>query len=36
MIALADTGAIYALIDQSDVWHRRVLACWRSTRQSDT
>ena len=22
------------LIDQSDVWHRRVLACWRSTRQS--
>jgi len=34
LIALADTGAIYALIDQSDVWHRRVIAWWRSTRQS--
>ena len=25
---------VYALIDQSDAWHRRVLAWWRSTRQS--
>ena len=34
LIALADTGVVYALIDQSDAWHRRVLAWWRSTRQS--
>jgi predicted nucleic acid-binding protein len=25
---LADTGALYALIDASDVWHRRVTTWW--------
>jgi predicted nucleic acid-binding protein len=31
---LADTGAVYALIDQSDVWHESILNWWRKT--SDT
>ena len=28
MTILADTGALYALIDASDVWHRRVTTWW--------
>ncbi|MEP7000450.1 MAG: PIN domain-containing protein [bacterium] len=30
MTVVADTGALYALIDASDAWHARVLAWWRS------
>ena len=29
MTVVADTGAIYALIDRSDAWHDRVDAWWR-------
>ena len=29
MIVLADTGALYALLDRDDVWHSRVLEWWR-------
>ena len=29
MIVIADTGALYALVDKSDAWHARVLAWWR-------
>jgi len=25
---IADTGALYALVDKSDAWHARVLAWW--------
>lgn len=28
MTVLADTGALYALIDRSDVWHARVREWW--------
>ena len=28
MIVVADTGAVYALIDASDLWHKRVIAWW--------
>lgn len=28
MIVLADTGALYALIDASDAWHERVVDWW--------
>jgi predicted nucleic acid-binding protein len=27
---VADTGALYALVDASDAWHARVTAWWRS------
>jgi predicted nucleic acid-binding protein len=29
VIVVADTGAVYALIDASDEWHNRVIAWWR-------
>lgn len=29
MIVVADTGALYALMDKSDAWHARVLEWWR-------
>ena len=29
MTILADTGAVYALIDRDDTWHRRILTWWR-------
>jgi predicted nucleic acid-binding protein len=32
VIVLADTGAIYALIDASDAWHERVVAWWQQSR----
>ena len=28
MTVLADTGAVYALLDRSDAWHRRVVSYW--------
>ncbi|HLG06661.1 MAG TPA: PIN domain-containing protein [Gemmatimonadales bacterium] len=28
-VAVADTGVLYALVDQSDAWHARVVAWWR-------
>lgn len=28
MTVIADTGALYALIDASDAWHSRVVAWW--------
>lgn len=30
LITLADTGAIYALLDRADDWHERVVAWWRA------
>lgn len=30
MTVIADTGALYALIDASDTWHARVLEWWQS------
>ncbi len=33
MTVVADTGALYALIDRSDAWHARVLAWWKLNRQ---
>jgi uncharacterized protein len=29
-VVVADTGALYALIDAADSWHARVIAWWRS------
>lgn len=29
MIVIADTGALYALMDKSDAWHARVLDWWQ-------
>jgi uncharacterized protein len=34
VILIADTGPLYALIDRSDAWHRRVTAWW--TKQTHT
>lgn len=31
MTVVADSGAIYALIDGSDLWHERVTTWWSST-----
>lgn len=36
MIVVADTGAVYALIDASDAWHQRVIAWWRRTGRATT
>lgn len=30
---VADTGALYALMDRSDAWHARVVAWWARNRQ---
>ena len=32
MTVIADTGALYALIDASDSWHARVLEWWKTNR----
>ena len=29
---IADTGALYALMDRSDAWHARVVAWWERNR----
>ena len=29
---MADTGALYALVDRSDAWHARVVAWWEGNR----
>lgn len=31
MIVVADTGALYALVDRSDAWHERVRSWWVAT-----
>jgi len=33
LIVLADTGALYALIDASDAWHERVVDWWGAARR---
>lgn len=33
MTVLADTGAVYALVDRDDAWHERVRAWWESNRE---
>lgn len=30
MTVIADTGALFALVDSSDVWHQRVIDWWRA------
>lgn len=32
MIIVADTGALYALIDASDAWHNRIVSWWGAGR----
>jgi predicted nucleic acid-binding protein len=31
---IADTGPLYALIDSSDAWHKRVVEWWRKNRET--
>ena len=33
MTVLADTGALYALVNRSDAWHQRVRTWWESSRE---
>ena len=32
MTVVADTGALYALVDKDDSWHRRVVRWWKANR----
>ena len=32
-VIVADTGALYALVDRSDVWHTRVIEWWQENRR---
>lgn len=32
LTVVADTGPLYALVDSSDAWHRRVVAWWAGNR----
>ena len=36
MIVIADTGALYTLVDASDAWHKRVVAWWKQNRDPVT
>jgi predicted nucleic acid-binding protein len=33
MTVVADTGPLYALVDASDAWHKRVVAWWEQNRE---
>lgn len=33
MTIVADTGSLYALVDASDAWHKRVVEWWRKNRE---
>ena len=33
MTVIADTGALFALVDRSDAWHGRVVAWWKENRE---
>lgn len=33
---VADTGPLYALVDRSDAWHKRVVEWWRKNREPVT
>lgn len=33
MTVVADTGPLYALVDKSDAWHKRVVEWWRKNRE---
>lgn len=33
MTVLADTGALYALVDASDAWHKRIVAWWAGSQR---
>lgn len=33
MTIVADTGPLYALVDKSDAWHKRVVEWWRNNRE---
>jgi predicted nucleic acid-binding protein len=33
---IADTGPLYALVDRSDAWHKRVVDWWRKNREPVT
>src|SRR5260221_11262824 len=33
MTVVADTGPLYALVDRSDAWHKRVVDWWRKNRE---
>ena len=33
MTVVADTGPLYALVDASDAWHKRVMAWWRRNKE---
>ena len=36
MTVVADTGPLYALVDRSDAWHKRVVDWWRKNREGVT
>ena len=33
MTVVADTGPLYALVDRTDAWHKRVVEWWRKNRE---